>query len=195
MTTTSTQPRFSSFEEYLDYDDGTECCYELYNGELIALPPESGWNVQIAGRLSFAFALLLGSDRVRGNGLEIEVRGEPRNRYPDLTIIREAHILQLAQRNTIRLAMAPPDLVVEVVSPGEIQRHRDYIAKRQQYEDRGIPEYWILNPETRTVLVLTLHPDQTGIGRYTEAGIFQGNEPIGSALFPALQLLPAQIFA
>jgi hypothetical protein len=71
----------------------------------------------------------------RGHGLELEVRGEPKNRYPDLTIIREEHIQLLSQRNTILLSMLPPLLVIEVVSPGEIQRERDYIAKRIQYQD------------------------------------------------------------
>ncbi len=44
-------PRFLTFEEYLSYEDGTENLYELFNGELIAVPPESGVNVQIATRL------------------------------------------------------------------------------------------------------------------------------------------------
>jgi Uma2 family endonuclease len=47
--------------------------------------------------------------------------------------------------------MSPPLLVIEIVSPGELQRElgrisfagRDYIAKRSQYQDRGIPKYWI----------------------------------------------------
>ncbi|MBF2050113.1 MAG: Uma2 family endonuclease [Elainella sp. C42_A2020_010] len=86
------RPRFQSFDEYLAYDDGTNRLYELFNGELIEVPPESGINVQIANRLFLRFALLLESDRVRGQGLELEVRGEPQNRYPDLTIIRDERI-------------------------------------------------------------------------------------------------------
>jgi Uma2 family endonuclease len=43
--------------------------------------------------------------------------------------------------------MPPPRLVVEVVSPGKKDRDRDYIAKRQQYAERGIPEYWLIDPE------------------------------------------------
>ena len=97
--------QFQSFEEYLSHEDGTDNLYELFNGELIEVPPESGENVQIANRLFLFFALLIGTDRVRGHGLELEVRGEPRNRYPDLTIIREEHIQQLAKRNTIRLVL------------------------------------------------------------------------------------------
>ena len=135
--------QFQSFEEYLSYDDGTDNLYELFNGELIEAPPESGENVQIANRLFLFFALLIGTDQVRGHGLELEVRGEPRNRYPDFTIIQEEHIQQLAKRNTVRLSMAPPLLVIEVVSSGELQRDRDYVAKRIQYQDCVIPEYWM----------------------------------------------------
>ena len=55
-----TKPRFLSFEEYLSYDDGTDYLYELFNGELIAVPPESGFNVQIATFLLVKFALAAG---------------------------------------------------------------------------------------------------------------------------------------
>jgi Uma2 family endonuclease len=125
-----TKPRFQTFAEYLQYEDNSEESYELFNGELVEMPPESGLNFQIANRLFLVFALMLGTDRVRGHGLELEVRGEPKNRYPDLTIIREEHIQLLSQRNTILLAMAPPLLVLEVVSAGEIQRERLHRQKK-----------------------------------------------------------------
>jgi Uma2 family endonuclease len=52
--------------------------------------------------------------------------------------------------------MAAPELVVEVVSPGDLQRDRDYIAKRSQYQSRNIPVYWIIDPQVQEILVLTL---------------------------------------
>jgi len=183
------KPRFQSFEEYIAYDDGTDKLYELFNGELIEVPPESGINVQIATFLLIQFALLVGHRRVRGHGLELEVNGEPRNRYPDLTILREQHIEQLTKRNTVRLAMSPPLLVVEVVSPGELQRNRDYIAKRIQYQDCCIPEYWIIDPNTQTILILELSE-----GNYREVGSFLGESPLISSQFPTLELTPAKIF-
>ena len=183
------KPRFQSFEEYLAFDDGTDKLYELFNGELIEVPPESGRDVQIANRLFLIFALILGTDRVRGHGLELEVNGEPRNRYPDLTILRSEHIEQLAKRNTVRLDMLPPLLVVEVTSPGELQRNRDYIAKRRQYEDCAIPEYWIIDPETQTLLILKLSD-----GIYQEVGSFSGTSQLPSPQFSQLNLTAAQIF-
>lgn len=184
------KPRFSTFDAYLSYDDGTDRLYELFNGELIEVPPESGRNTGIAVFLMFQLGAIVGHLRVRPHGLELEVRGEPRNRYPDLTIIREEHILLLANRNTIRLSMAPPLLVVEVVSPGDIQRDRDYIAKRRQYEDLGIPEYWIVDPEAQMVTVLEL---QDGV--YGEVGVFRGGDRIVSSAFPELNLTVDQVFA
>jgi len=186
---TQAKQRFLSFKEYLSYDDGTENLYELFNGELIEVLPESGENAEIATFLLVQFALTLGHQQVRGHGLELEVRGEPKNRYPDLTVIRKEHIQLLKQRNTIRLPMPSPLLVVEVVSPGELQRDRDYIAKRMQYQDRAIPEYWIVDPQLETVLGLGL----TG-NSYTEIGTFQGSDRIQSPQFRELSFTPVQIF-
>ncbi len=185
---TQAKQRFLSFDEYLSYDDGTDYLYELFNGELIEVPPESGENVQIENRLFLQFALMLGTDQVRGHGLELEVRGEPKNRYPDLTIIREEHVQLLKRRNTIRLSMGSPLLVIEVVSPGELQRDLDYIAKRSQYLDLAIPEYWIVDPQIATVFVLELVED-----RYTEVS-FQAEENLRSPQFAPLSFSPAQVF-
>jgi Uma2 family endonuclease len=183
------KPRFLSFEEYLSYDDGTENLYELFNGELIEVPPESGLNIEIANFLFSLFLPIVGHRRLRGHGLELEVRGEPKNRYPDLTIIREEHIQLLKKRNTIRLSMAPPLLVVEIVSPGELQRDRDYIAKRSQYQDIGIPEYWIVDPQEKTVTIL-----ERVDAAYTNVEPFQGDNLIRSPQFPELRVTSAQIF-
>ncbi len=182
------KPRFLTFEDYLVYTDETETLCELFNGELVPVPPESGQNVVIVDFLFLCLARLVDFRQVRRHGLELEVRGEPRNRYPDLTIIRPEHIPLLAQRNTIRLTMPPPLLVVEVVSPGELQRERDYVAKRLQYEAIGIPEYWIIDPERQTVTVLVLHGSQ-----YQEHGVFRGEGAIASPGFPQFQLTANQI--
>jgi Uma2 family endonuclease len=183
-----TKARFLSFEEYLSYEDGTDNLYELFNGELIEVPPESGLNVEIANLLFTLFLPIVGYRRLRGHGLELEVRGEPKNRFPDLTILREEHIQLLRRRNTIRLSMAPPLLVVEIVSPGEIQRDRDYIAKRMQYQDLGIPEYWIVDPQERTILVLELEG-----AVYKEVKTFRESEMVRSPQLGELNATIAQI--
>ena len=47
-----------------------------------------------------------------------------------------------------------PDIVVEVLSPGEENRQRDLEAKRDLYFRRGAAEYWVIDPDGRSVLRL-----------------------------------------
>ncbi|MEO0491710.1 MAG: Uma2 family endonuclease [Cyanobacteria bacterium J06659_2] len=111
------------------------------------------------------------------------------NRFPDLTALQPEHPeqLQAAGPSALRLGMTPPMLVVEVVSPGPDNHRRDYIDERNQYEWRGMPEYWIVDPvlEQVTVLVLT---DQ-GYGET----VFVGDEPMRSPTFPSMTLTPGEI--
>ena len=190
MTQAVTNPKLKlTFEEYLDYDDGTDNRYEWVNGELVALPPESWENSKIALYLLFELGKLVPLDRLCHKDTEIAVSAS-QTRLPDLMAIGSelAAILKAAQRGTITLDMPPPDLVIEVVSPGKVNRERDYTEKRKQYAARGIPEYWIVDPNDQVVVVLRLDA-----GVYSEVGRFQGNEQITSPRFPELTLTAEQV--
>ena len=77
-------------------------------------------------------------------------------------------------------------LVVEVVSPGKANRERDYTAKRAQYAARGIPEYWILDPDDQVVIVLRLEA-----GAYVEVGQFRGS--VGEASLQENRILSPSV--
>ena len=187
-----------TFEEYLSLDaeswvrlDLPEGRCEYVDGELIELPPESLPNLRIA---NYLFLLLVQAgipfNLIYPHACEIEVSGRPRTRYPDLVILREEHLALAQRRATITLEMPPPQLVAEVVSPGDDNEERDYTAKRQQYQERGILEYWLINPEYQVITVLELNN-----GRYIEIGRFQGNDQIKSPMFSGLSFTAKQIFA
>lgn len=53
---TQAKPKFTTLEDYLNYDDGTDTRYELVDGELVKMPPDSRLNHKIA---SFLFATFL----------------------------------------------------------------------------------------------------------------------------------------
>lgn len=185
-----------TFEEYLNYSDETNNRYELIDGELIALPPESEPNNFIANYLFFYLASsgLVPIRLIKTHNCEVQVAvlrsGDAANRYPDLIILQPEHIPLTANRLTITFDMVPPRLVVEVVSPGRVGWERDYDRKRAQYAARGIPEYWIINRIEEAMTVLRLDE-----GQYVEVGVFRDGEAIGSPMFPQLSLTVQQIFS
>jgi len=178
-----------TLEEYLAFDDGTETRYELVNGKLLEMAPDSERNRRLASFL-FAYFIRLGISYERLTmGTEIVVTGSRATvRLPDLTILSEelATALVGASRSTISIDM-PPDLVIEIVSPGKSNRDRDYRYKRSEYAAREIKEYWIVDPLEERVTLL-----QWVEGLYEEQ-VFRGREAIVSPLFPSLQLTVEQV--
>ncbi len=191
----TTQPRKFTFAEYLAYEDDTENRYQLIDGELVALPPESGLNSYIARYLLFSLVSSglapLALIAIHDCELQVPVLqpGDAANRFPDLVVLREEHWELTQKRLTITLEMPPPRLVVEVVSPGKTSRERDYQRKRAQYEATGIPEYWIVDTQEERVTVLYLEE-----GRYVEVGVFREEDMILSPLFGEWKLTAQQIF-
>ncbi|MGF1569658.1 MAG: Uma2 family endonuclease [Nodosilinea sp.] len=178
------QPQLKTFDDFLTYAEAAEGYCELTYGELVEVPPESDGNLYCALQLYEALKAVVDMRQIRLQGLALAMPGQPKNRYPDLTVLRPEHPEQLRElgQAAITLAMAPPQLVVEVVSPGAENHRRDYIEKRNQYEWRGIPEYWILDPGLAQVTVLSLTPQG-----YDEA-LFQGSAVVESPSFPTWSL-------
>jgi Uma2 family endonuclease len=83
--------------------------------------------------------------------LELVPQGEPGfSRRPDLMIIERA----ARQRVKVEGGMLRASevlVVVEIVSPGS--RRTDYVIKRGEYADAGIPHYWIVDISTPVSLV------------------------------------------
>ena len=73
---------------------------------------------------------------------------------PDLLLLTET---SLAKAD--KLVSGAPDLVVEIVSSGE--KRRDRLFKLHFYLEAGVPEYWIVDGDERTIEFLVLRD-----GRY-----------------------------
>lgn len=187
---TTAKPKLT-FEDYLAYDDGTDIRYELEDGELVEMPPESPSNCLFSRFLFVQFLQFFPLRQVCMKDTEIEVAGRrAKTRFPDVMILSEelALILQHTSRSTITRDMPPPLLVAEVVSKGKENQDRDYRYKRSEYAARGIEEYWIIDPHQALVIILSLVA-----GLYEET-VFQGSDAILSPTIAKLQLTPAQIF-
>ena len=192
---TFTKARFASFEAYLTADpsDLPEGRCEYWDGELRPVMVESLLNEMIANYLA-SVLWQIGIDRmlVSPGKVEIVVSGRPKTRYPDLTLLDAAHLTLMESGTRLRPTMPPPPLVVEVVSPGDEDSDnytRDYQDKRDQYADRGIPEYWLIDPQRSWVMVGLLVA-----GRY-KFTTFRGNQAIVSQTLPTLNLTVTRLLS
>ena len=200
MTTTASKPKelskpkevsepkevtseLMSLEDFLNYDDGTDACYELENGRLLYMPSESEINRRIASFL-FVYFAQLGIPFYRLSiGTEVVVMGSRSTvRVPDLMVLTEelAQVMSGASRSIVMSDMPSPQLVIEVVSPGKENENRDYRYKKSQYQAREIDEYWIVDPIQEKITILTLVE-----GLYEEVE-FTGDAVISSNLLSEL---------
>ncbi len=181
-----------TLEEYLNCSDIThDSLYELENGRILFMPPESWQNLQIIMYLIAEITKIIPYQQVT-NKAEIIISGSRVTaRVPDLVVLTSEGAAELAayKRSTIILDMPPPLLVVEVVSPGKKNRDRDYRYKRSEYAARGIAYYWIIDPQDKKFICLELKD-----GLYEEL-VFDDSQDVISLSFPfELKIEFAKIF-
>lgn len=103
-------------------------------------------------------------------------------REPDLLLLLDAADPRNQERH-----WDGADLVLKIVDAE--RSGRDLTEKRREYAEAGVPEYWIVNPLDRTIVVLTLDG-----GRYREHGVFTPGMLASSALLPTFSLAVSDVF-
>lgn len=135
---------------YLDYENLPEGApYQLIDGELVMTPSPTFDHQKIVKKLAFQL-----SRHVEGHQLG-EVVFAPMDVYLSETEVYQPDIIFISnERKHIihdRIKGAP-DLIIEVLSPSNA--YYDLVHKKNVYEATGVREYWIADPQERTVEVL-----------------------------------------
>ncbi|MGB0891723.1 MAG: Uma2 family endonuclease [Flavobacteriaceae bacterium] len=100
---------------------------------------------------------------------------------PDICVICD--LSKLDDRGCI----GAPDLVVEILSPST--RKKDITDKYNIYEENGVKEYWIVDPDSQTVLKYILQNK-----KYVGEKILDVSESITSTVFPDLTIVLSEVF-
>lgn len=100
---------------------------------------------------------------------------------PDLCVVCDPTQLDEAG------CLGAPDLVVEILSPGNNKRDLRY--KYEVYEESGIKEYWVIHPNEQTLLIYSLIDC-----KYQSSGLFVSGDVIESACIPGFKLNLEDIF-
>ena len=78
---------------------------------------------------------------------------------PDISVICDPNKL------TDRGCTGAPDWIIEIVSPGNSSHN--YVYKLNLYEKAGVREYWIVNPQKKSIYVYYLEKTQFETTPYT----------------------------
>ena len=81
-----------------------------------------------------------------------------------------------------------PDLVIEILSPGNSKK--EMRVKYELYEEAGVQEYWVADPERQTVHVFALDENE----KYKSIQIYISDDILKSYIFPDLEVDLTQVF-
>jgi Uma2 family endonuclease len=151
---------------------GEDDLRELIDGELVEVEVPSKWHEHVVAMLvTFlnAWAIPRKAGRALASGYKVRI-DETRGVMPDVQFLTAAGFERAGQGG---LDDGHPELAVEVLSPSS--RGADRVKKLGWYAAIGTPEYWIVDPQARTLERLVLAPD----GQYriaegaTDADVFR----------------------
>jgi Uma2 family endonuclease len=157
--------RLWTYDEMVAELPETNLPVELWDGELIMAPAPFFFHQHIVGHLyRHLFDWVKSRDLGTVAMAPLDMVLTPHNvTQPDVLYVakQRRHIIKDS-------VMGPVDLAMEVISAGS--RRRDRIDKKDLYEQHGIKEYWVVDPEAQTVEVYFLDAQQYRLLARTRLG-------------------------
>ena len=145
MIQTLIHPPKSMLEVWESLPEGTLC--QLINNKLIMSPAPQNLHQVVIGEIFVEISLYLRKNKIG------EVRIAPFDVHfskenilqPDMFFIKNENLNKIRNKGLF----GSPDLVIEILSPSTSQF--DYEEKKLVYERYGVEEYFIVDPNTKSV--------------------------------------------
>ncbi len=148
-----------TYDEFLAWAD-EDIHAEWVDGDVTVFVPPSMRHqdlVLFLGSLLSWYARSLNLGRVMVAPFEMRLAPNQTSREPDILFVARAHADRLS---SLRLD-GPADLVIELISDSSVAHDSD--DKFYEYQDAGIPEYWVIDPRSgkERVDLFALTPEGT----------------------------------
>jgi Uma2 family endonuclease len=181
---TRTLPKPFTYDDYIALpDDGKR--YEIIEGDLSMTPAPSPRHqaVQLRlGSLLLAFLDKHSLGRVFVSPIDL-VLSMVDVVQPDLLFVGQSRSNIIAEKNIVGI----PNLIIEILSPSSTTR--DQKEKLNLYQRYGLPEYWIVDPDSQTVEVYL-----SAANRLERVETLKAGEQLHSRQIPGLVLTLTEIF-
>jgi Uma2 family endonuclease len=173
-----------TYDDYLKLpDDGRR--YEILNGVLLLMPSPNDSHQNAVGWIYHYLLIhvkLAGLGKVRMAPLDVKLG--PKNVFqPDVFVVLNEHLDRLTKGGV----MGAPDLAIEVLSPSTALEDR--VDKHREYALAGVPEYWIVDPESQVVELFVLNGKE-----YRSLGEFSGKDILPSKVIANFSVHVEQFF-
>jgi len=157
---------------------------ELVDGEVMVSPSPEPQHSFIDRRLSKILSVYIDEHNLGALFGDVDtIFGEYDVRRPDLIYFSKSRLHLVGEK-----AMeGPPDLCVEIISPssGVIDRKQKF----KQYEKGKVAQYWIVDPDSKTIEAYKLVS-----GKYRATGQGKNNEVVKLPPFPDLEIPLSQLW-
>ena len=178
-----TRPTTLTYEDYLKTPDDER--WELLRGELIMVPGPNTAHQRITLNLAFSLRTFVEKEslgEVFITPYDV-VFSHSNVLQPDLLFVSKEQQSIITDANI----QGAPALVVEVISPSTASKDRE--LKREIYAEHGVSEYWLVDPDVRTISVMSLQDRD-----FREVGNYGAGEVLSSPTLEGLVLDLASIF-
>jgi Uma2 family endonuclease len=157
---------------------------QIINGEEIVMPSPLSIHQIISGNLFLEISLFLRKTKAgRVCAAPLDVILDKANRVqPDILFVRQDRLDIISD-----FVRGAPDLVIEIISPSSFEL--DTVKKRKLYARFGVPEYWIVTPEQKSIEVFSLEG-----GTYKRDNHAAGSGTVTSPLLPGFSVDLQSIF-
>jgi Uma2 family endonuclease len=147
------EEEYYTYADYLSWDGPRR--YELIDGEAYMMAPPSRPHQEISMALSTMINNYLEGKPCKVYAAPFGVRLNPAEDQSDDTVV-EPDIVVVCDPSKLddRGCNGAPDLIIEILSPSS-SRH-DRIIKFRKYLEAGVREYWIADPEEKSLIVYVL---------------------------------------
>ena len=169
-------------------DDGKR--HELIDGVHYVTPSPNLGHQELVGRLYLAIGNFLATRRQLGRAFVARldvVMSEHDVVEPDLLFVAGDQQSILTEANV----QGPPALVIEILSPST--RRRDEGIKRRLFDQKGVREYWLVDPKNCRVSICR----RSGDGSFPIVSTLSAaaDEQIETPLLPGFELSVSELFA
>lgn len=185
---TAVRPKLTYADFLLFPDDGKR--HELIDGVHYVTPSPNLSHQELVGRLHLVIGNFLATRRHLGRvfvaPLDV-VMSDYDVVEPDLLFVAGDQQSLLTEANV----QGPPALVIEILSPGT--RRRDEGIKRRLFDQKGVREYWLVDPKGRRVSVCRRAND--GSFPVVTTLDHSGDDQLMTPLLPGFSLSVSELFA